>query len=287
MKRTFGDGDYRYEVVEGWGRGPERPRLGLVSSIAVDSRDQVYVFQRLPDPAMLVYDRNGTLVRSWGQDVFQIPHGVWIGPDDAVYTTDTGDHTVRRFTPSGELLGTLGTPGQTGAPGLPFNKPTWAVVAPSGDLYVSDGYGQNRWHRLGADGHLLGSWGETGSGPGQFLLPHSVWVDRRGRALVTDRTNSRVEIFSPSGEYLAEWGGLLAPNQVFVSRDDTVYVAEGGGPRISVMTLDGAVLARWGERGEKPGQFRDAPHSVWADSRGNLYVSEVTGEDRFQKFRRI
>jgi DNA-binding beta-propeller fold protein YncE len=285
MTRLVGDGDYRYEVVENWGRGRALEPFGLVSSIAVDSADRVYVFQRLPVPVMLLFDRDGTRLGSWGDDLFREPHGVWIGPDDTVFTTDTGDHTARQFTRDGTLLRTWGTPNQSGPPDQPFNRPTWAVVGPSGDLFVSDGYGQNRWHRFGADGALLGSWGRTGAGPGEFLLPHAIWVDRDSRVYVTDRTNNRVQIFSATGDYLTEWTGLLSPNQVFIDADDTVYIAEGD-RRISVLTRDGTVLARWGDAGEEPGQFRDSPHSIWADSRGDLYVSEVLGEDRFQKFAR-
>lgn len=285
MTRYVGDGDFQYEVVESWGRGPAGEGLGLVSSVAVDSDDRLFVFHRSPEPVMLIFDRDGTRLGSWGEDLFREPHGVWIGPDNAVFTTDGRDHTVRRFTRDGTLLQTWGTPNNVGSPGMPFNRPTWAVVGPAGDLFVSDGYGQNRWHRFGADGELLGSWGTTGSGPGEFLLPHAIWVDRAGRVYVTDRTNNRVQIFSPTGEYLTEWADLLSPNQVFIDTDDTVYIAEGG-RRISVMSLDGTVLARWGEAGEEPGQFRDSPHSLWVDSRGDLYVSEVIGEDRLQKFAR-
>jgi hypothetical protein len=183
-----GDGDFQYEVVEGWGRGASGDeRLGLVSAIAIDSADRVYVFQRLPDPVMLVFDADGTRVASWGADVFTVPHGLWIGPDDTIYTTDTGDHTVRRFTLDGTLLQTWGTPNVPGAPGQPFNQPTWAVVGEGGDLFVSDGYGQNRWHRFGADGELLGSWGKTGTGPGEFLLPHAVWLNGDGSTSPTAR----------------------------------------------------------------------------------------------------
>ena len=283
MRRVFGAGHYQYEVVENWGRSGERPKLGLVSSVAVDSQDNVYVFQRSPEAVMLVFDPDGTLKRTWGQDIFVEPHGVWIGPDDTVYTADSLDHTVRCFTGAGELLWTLGTPGQTGSPGLPFNRPTWAVVAPSGELYVSDGYGQNRWHRFDAERRLLNSWGETGSGPGQFLLPHAVWVDRNNRVYVIDRTNHRIQHFTPDGEYLTEWTGMASPNQLFIDRHDTVYIAQGG-RRIDVMTLDGTLVCSWGEEGELPGQFRDAPHSIWADSHGDLYISEVMGDDRLQKF---
>ncbi len=103
---VYGSGDYRYEVVEGWG---QIPQLGLASAIACDSQDRVYVFNRSPNPAMLVFERDGKFIGSWGEDIFKAPHGIWISPDDEIYTTDTDDHTVRRFSLSGELLQTWGT----------------------------------------------------------------------------------------------------------------------------------------------------------------------------------
>ena len=111
---TFGTGDYQYEVVEGWGMIPQ---LGLVSGVACDSNDRVYVYNRSPQPAMLVFEADGTFVTEWGKDIFQKPHGIWISADDEIYTTDTVDHTVRRFSLDGELLETFGTVNQPGAPG--------------------------------------------------------------------------------------------------------------------------------------------------------------------------
>ena len=108
-------------------------------------------------------------------------------------------------------------------------------------------------------------------------------MDRNNRVYVIDRTNHRIQHFTPDGEYLTEWTGMASPNQLFIDRHDTVYIAQGG-RRIDVMTLDGTLVCNWGEEGDQPGQFRDAPHSIWADSRGDLYISEVMGDDRLQKF---
>jgi sugar lactone lactonase YvrE len=169
---------------------------------------------------------------------------------------------------------------------MPFNQPTWAKLGPTGDIYVSDGYGQQRAHRFGADGRVQRSWGEQGAEHGQFALPHSLVVDSRGRVLVADRENHRVEIFDSDGAYLASWTDLLQPMDLFIDADNTVYVAEAQ-QRISVYDLDGQLLSRWGEKGTSAGQFSDSPHGLCVDSRGDLYVCEVIGHGRLQKFARV
>ncbi|MCZ6676875.1 MAG: peptidyl-alpha-hydroxyglycine alpha-amidating lyase family protein [Candidatus Poribacteria bacterium] len=280
---TYGSGNYRYEVVEGWG---QIPQLGLASGVACDSQDRVYVFNRQPQPAMLVFERGGTFLTSWGADIFKKPHGIWISPNDEIYTTDTEDHTVRKFSLSGELLQTLGTVGQPGPPGQPFNQPTRALLSQSGDLYVSDGYGQSRVHRLTPDGEVIVSWGAPGTGPGEFNLPHDVTVDKNDRVYILDRGNLRCQIFNANGEYLTEWGDLRSPNDLFIDQDDVIHIAEGG-QRITVMTLEGEIITQWGEKGTNPGQFSDSPHGIWIDSHGDIYVSEVVSEKRLQKFVRV
>ena len=121
-----------------------------------------------------------------------------------------------------------------------------------------------------ADGTLRRSWGTKGKGPGEFGWPvHSVWVDPRGRLLVTDRGNNRVQHFTLDGAYLGEWGDLGAPNDVCLDAEQAVYIAEGGpaitsrgpirttrGPGVTIMSLDGDILAQWGERGDAPGTIR-------------------------------
>lgn len=284
----YGSAPYRYRVQPGWGRGPEGvPAFGLVSMVACDANDRVYVFQREPEPVVLVFDPEGRLVARWGQGAFRHPHGIWIGPDQTVLCTDRETHTVTRWTLDGRLLQTWGTPDQPGAPGQPFNEPSRAVLAPTGDLFVSDGYGQHRVHHFTPDGALARSWGEPGTGPGQFGWPvHSLWLDPRGRVLVVDRQNDRVQHFSADGAYLGEWGDFRVPMDIYIDKNQILYLAEGQ-QRITIMTLDGEVLSRWGEQGEAPGQFAASPHGCWVDSRGDLYVSEVVAHDRFQKFVRV
>ena len=262
------------------------PQLGLVSGVACDSNDRVYVYNRSPQPAMLVFEADGTFVAEWGKDIFQKPHGIWISPEDEIWTTDTIDHTVRKFSLDGELLQTFGTVNQPGAPGTPFNQPTRAVLSTSGEMYVSDGYGQSRVHRMTADGEVIVSWGAPGTGPGEFNLPHDVTVDHNDRVYILDRGNLRCQIFNNDGEFLTEWTDLGSPNDLFIDSDNVIHIAEAR-QNICIMTLDGEIIGRWGEKGTAPGQFSDSPHGIWIDSKGDIYVSEVIAERRFQKFARV
>jgi DNA-binding beta-propeller fold protein YncE len=278
-----------------------------VAGVATDSTGQVLVFNRGQHP-VIVFDREGRFVRSWGEGVFVRPHGITVGPDDSVYCVDDMGHAVRKFSLDGRLLLTLNTSGQpsdTGAQGFdyrtikraagPFNCPTNLALAANGDMYVADGYGNARIHRYSAAGRLLGSWGSPGAGPGQFNLPHGIAVDRGGTVYVADRENSRLQLFSPSGEFLNQWTDVVRPCQVRVDGHDHVFVAELGyragmysgnkppvsagqptGGRLSIFNARGELQARWGG-GDHPCAAGDflAPHDVWIDPFGDIYVGEV------------
>lgn len=303
---VVGSGSFRYTADADWAKMPAGPTWSEATAVAVDSRDRVYVFGRSPH-RVVIFDREGNFLSTWGEGMFQRAHGITIGPDDAVYLSDDLDHTVRKFTPDGKLLMTLGTSGQpsnTGATTVdyrtikhsapPFNFPTNVAVAASGDLYVTDGYGNARVHRFSPDGRLLASWGEPGSGPGEFHLVHGIAIDRQGVIYIADRENSRIQLFSPEGEFLGERTGIARPCQVAFDRAGNLYVAEVGyragmwpgteapypgapGGRVSIFDPDGKLLARWGggENPTAPGDFF-APHDIRVDSHGDIYVAEVT-----------
>ncbi len=270
-----------YEVVEGWGKLPEGWVYTQVAGVAVDSKDRVLVLCRGEHP-IIVFSREGEFIKSWGEGIFANAHGAYMDEEDNFYCVDNGDHTVRKFAKDGELVFTLGIEDVPAPPGKPFNKPTDLAQAPNGDLYVSDGYGNSSVHRFTADGKLIQSWGEPGTGPGQFNLPHGVWVDDR-KVYVADRQNNRVQIFTPEGEYIEAWGNLLRPCDIYFDKRGRVYVAELT-HRVSILNKRGEVLARLGvEKSFTPGQFV-APHCVWKDSHGALYVGEVLEGQRIQKF---
>lgn len=296
---------FRYGVIANWATLPPGYSWPEVTAVAIDSQDQVLVFNRSEHP-VIVFDRDGNFRRSWGEGLFTRPHGITIGPDDCVYCTDDLGHCVRKFSPEGKLLLTLGAPGQpadTGATsidfrtirfsGKPFHFPTNVAIAPNGELFIADGYGNARVHRFSVDGKLLHSWGEPGTDPGQFRIPHGIAISRDGRVWVADRENSRIQIFSPDGEFLTEWQNIARPCQLDFDAAGNVYMAELGyragmwpgtvaptpdatGGRVSVFDPTGRLLSQWGggEHPTAPGDFF-APHDVRIDSRGDLYVSEV------------
>jgi len=280
-----GGGELVYEVAEGWGALPQGWAFGQVAGVAIDSKDRVYVFNRSSHPVM-VFDRNGDFLKSWGEGVFSSrTHGIYIDEHDNVFCSDDGDHTVRKLTLDGKLLMTLGTPNKVGEEGVPFNRPTYAVVAPSGEIFVSDGYGNSRVHKFSHDGGLLKSWGTKGEGPGQFNIPHGVWV-MDGKVYVADRQNHRIQIFTMDGEYITEWKDFQQPCTIYVDKKGLMYVPELRS-RMSILNKNGELLARWGgEKSREPGQFI-APHGAWVDSHGDLYVGEVLEGQRLQKFVRV
>ena len=280
----FGQGTHQYTVHENWWTLPEGWEFGWIPAVAVDSQDRVYVYSRSEHP-MVVFNRDGNFIDSWGDDILKDAHGIFIDAEDNIYCTEREPHVIRKFTTDGELLMTLGTPDVPGAEGEPFNLPTDFALGPDGEMYISDGYGNARVHKYSPDGELIKSWGQPGTGPGEFDLPHCVRVDPRNRLMVADRENNRIQFFTLDGEYIEEWGDLLQPDTIYIDDDDLVYIAELG-QRVTIMTLDGEVISQWGsERGSTvPGEFFACPHGIWLDSHGDMYVGEVQGDARLQKF---
>ena len=291
---TLGKGRYTYEVSgENWGKLPEGWFYREATSVDVDSKDNVYVFNRGNHP-MIVFDPEGNVLRSWGEgDLFTNPHAVTIAPDDTVWCVDNQDHSIRRFTPDGKLLMTLNerhrhAPAMSGEP---FCSPTRVAVDPrNGEILVADGYGNARVHRLSPDGKkVLKSWGRSGTELGQFNIVHDIAVDEDGYIYIGDRENRRIQVFHPEGKLEARWSDFSRTAAVCVS-EGLVYVGEyyaGGteaykvagrlGPRVSILDVRGRLLARLGEDpyGDEPGRFY-APHGVATDSKGNIYVAEVS-----------
>ena len=244
---SFGSGDYQYELVENWGTLPAGWQFGWVAAVACDSQDRVFAYSRSEHP-LVVFDREGNFLASWGEDVIKDAHGIFIDSEDNVWCTERETHCVFKFNPQGELVLTIGVPGQEGAPGEPFRLPTDLAVASNGDLFISDGYDNARVHKYSAAGEHILSWGDWGTGPGQFELSHSVRLDKDDRVWVCDRTNDRVQIFDTDGNYLEERTGLLKPDTIYFDPNDDVFYAAELDQRASVWSLDGQLLSHWGGR---------------------------------------
>tara|TARA_B100000949_G_scaffold14104_1_gene10873 strand:+ start:773 stop:1720 length:948 start_codon:yes stop_codon:yes gene_type:complete len=287
----LGTAEYTYEVAEGWGKLPDGWSFKEAAAVGVDSKDNVYVFNRGEHP-VIIFDREGNFLSSWGEGVFPRAHGVTMGPDDTIFLTDDGDHTMRHCTLDGKVLMTLGISGKP-APfmsGDPFNRCTHLAIDPSnGDFFISDGYGNARVHKYSPDGKLLLSWGESGTGPGQFNIAHNIATDKDGWVYVADRENQRMQVFDRNGKFETQWINMAKPCGLFIDQSsELVYVGELGvaigpnsqayglGPRVSIMDTKGNTLARLGDgpEGINPGQFT-APHGVCVDSHGDIYVGEV------------
>jgi sugar lactone lactonase YvrE len=301
----------RFESVIGWEQLPDGVVHRDVSDVSVDASDRVFLLTR-SDSRVLVYDRSGEYLASWGEDVLSSkPHGITIAPDGTVWIADEGAHVVRQFTSEGAGLRVLGTPGQpsdTGfdpAPkdlfdrvrnvraGPPFNRPTAVAVARDGEVYVSDGYGNARIHRFDPDGTLLASFGEHGVERGSFRTPHGICLDRDDRVLVADRGNERVQLFTRDGRFLDSWDAQR-PNSVAAAEDGTIVIGHSAWmvgntswvrgkietfepAFVSLHAPDGELLATIGGGMEpcRPGNLVTA-HGIALDSRGDLYVAEVT-----------
>lgn len=285
----FGSGKYRYEVEPGWGKLPSGWEWGWIPAVACDSKDNVYVYSRSEHP-LVIFDREGNFLDSWGENVLEDAHGIFIDGQDNVWCVEWATHCIHKFNKDGELVMTIGTPGERGEmDGDPFRKPTDLAVASTGELFISDGYENARVHKYSARGQHLLSWGEWGSGPGQFELSHCVRIDRDDRVWVCDRTNNRIQIFDTEGIFLEERTGLYHPDTIHFDPDDNVvYVAELD-QQVSIFTLEGELLSQWGGRtpSDKPGEFQACPHGIWADSRGDLYVGQVQVDGQLQKFVRV
>jgi hypothetical protein len=292
MSVVLGSGEHRYRVVENWAKLPDGWNLTDVAAVGVDSKDRIYVFNRGEHP-MVVLSRDGSFIKSWGEGLFRRAHGLHIDSGDNLYCTDDGDHTVRKCTPDGKVLLTIGVPDKPAVfmSNEPFHRCTHTALSPRGDIYVSDGYGNACVHKFTPDGKLIKTWGEPGTDEGQFNLVHNIVTDEDGWVYVADRENHRVQVFDGEGKYETQWNNLHRPCALCCcgGKKPNFIVGELGsgmpvnrqyrniGPRLTIVDSQGKKVGRLGGEngpGLDVGKFL-APHGIALDSKEDIYLGEV------------
>jgi DNA-binding beta-propeller fold protein YncE len=260
-------------------RTPSTQSLGTVSSVASDRNGVIYVLQRgdKADPVIVV-DRDGRVLRSWGKGMFTVPHSIRIDPAGNIWTVDAGSSVVFKFSPEGKKLQEIAV-GEI-APAERCAFPTLCGTTdisfgPAGRLFISDGYGNARILEYTSEGKRVKVWGSAGTGPGQFQIPHGIAND--GKTLyVADRGNARIQRFDLDGRYLGEWTHLGRPFALKMI---------GGSLWVAMMTVEpaGQKSAPWilkvdPSSGKVLGQVESpGPHSIDANEAEELFASGCCG----------
>ena len=300
-----------YRTLMSWVNLPSGRVWGSTSAVDVD-RDgrSIWVAERCganscansPLSPILKIDPAGNVVKSFGEGLFVLPHGIHVDRDGNVWVTDADGtseprgkgHQVIKFSPDGLVLLTLGKAGVPGNGPDTFNRPSDVVVAPNGDIFVADGHRGNSNDRIvkfSKDGKFLKTWGKKGSSPGEFDLPHGIAMDSRGRLFVADLWNNRIQIFDQDGNFLHEWKQFGQPGGLFIDGNDVLYVADSlSGPErhsgwirgIRIGSASDGTVTHFIPDPTPNGNPITAAEGVAADSAGNVYGA-VFGAPMLQK----
>jgi hypothetical protein len=295
-----------YVGVPEWIQSPPSRELGSVSGIYADAEGNFWITERCGANSCLerddvspihVYDSSGNWLKGLGDGMFVWPHGMYIDADGYIWVTDArGDeqrgYQVFKFNSEGEVLMTLGEAGGAGDGPVHFSAPTDVLVAPNGDIFVSDGHeadSNNRVVKFSSDGQFLKSWGASCSAPGEFKVAHDLDMDSQGRLFVADRDNNLIQIFNQEGEFLEEWGQFGRPSGLYITDDDMIYVSDnlsteennlGGQRGIYIRdardgTITGFILEPTLGQGESG---TTGPHGLYVNSLGEIFGSDVQAE---------
>ena len=328
-----------YRLVEGWPTLPQHMnggRWGELIRAELDLKGNIWVFHRCfntvpagaatcvgrSEPPILRFDPSGQLLSSFGEGMFAFPHGFAIDGEGNLWATDANGnetvlgisaratagplkgvmrgHQVFKFSPQGEVLMTLGRAGVAGNGPDTFDRPTGVAVAPNGDIFVTDGHGQNnRVVKFSKDGQFIKTWGKTGAGPGEFDQPHDISIGgSQGWVFVADRSNNRVQIFDQDGNFIDAWKQFGRPSAVHVSQDDTLYVSDSiTNSRVNPGYTRGITIgsARDGSvRAFIPDPDLDqvevnrisGASGITADATGTIYAADV-GTHRLRKYVKV
>ena len=278
----------RLQIDPDWPVIPDHITLFCVSGTALDSRGYLYVVHRGNNP-FLRFNPDGSFDREIGAEVMKksiadnlmgekpIPmdlrnwlHCVHVDPWDNVWITDVGRHLIMRFDPEGNLTKTMGVDGVSGCDAEHFHQPTHVCVMPSGEFFVSDGYGNSRVIKYNAEGEFIKDWGSRGTVIGEFHTPHIITVDEDGLLYISDRENDRVLVYNQDCECIAEWPGLHSVDGLDYAPNGFIYSGAGLDGAILRLDKQGNLLDVWAEPG-----LLGYPHGVTVAPDGTLYISET------------
>jgi hypothetical protein len=312
----LGDGEYRYEAIHDWGELPANIKYGNTHGVVEDSQGRIYVHHTVNNASeshdtMVVFDDKGKFMKSWGKDFKGGAHGLHIakeGKNEFLYLCDTKRALVVKTTLNGEEVWTLGYPDQSEAykPGPDGAKkrysPTNIALAPNGDVYVGDGYGSSYINQYDKGGKYIRTFGGKGQAAGQLDCPHGLWVDTRAKEpvlTVADRTNKRLQHFTPDGKHKGFSEGVSSPCH-FQGRKNLVVIPDLDA-RVTVLDQNNKVVTHLGagytvpearklrtqdRTAFEPGKFI-CPHGASFDHAGNIFVVEWVEVGRVTKLRKV
>jgi len=281
-----------YKIVDGWAKLPGGREMGAVGKATIDPDGRhVWAVIRCSAggdrfgtecldsdlPSVIKFDPDGNTVEAFGGGMFIWPHGIDVDSDGNVWVTDavgqqniprgdTRGHQVVKFSPRGEVLMTLGTPGMEGSDHDHLTSPSDVAIASNGDIFVADGHnntGNNRVMKYNSRGEFLMTWGQTGYGPGEFRALHALDIDPSGRVFVGDRSNSRIQIFDQQGTHITTWIQFGRPSGIAFDSNGLIYVADSESD--DVQNPGWEIGIRIGEI--ETGWVREFIRFPWADPR--------------------
>lgn len=279
-----------YQSVPNFLKLPQGMYLGEVAGVAVNSRGDIFVYNRGEKTRLLEFDPNGNYLRTIGNGLygFVFAHSVKIDKDDNIWCVDEGSNMVIEFDPQGRhvkmVLGRRPEPVSHLLPGQPlpaipdweFNRPTDVAFDSKGDIFVTDGYVNSRVVKYDKEGNRLKEWGTRGTAPGQFHTPHTIVVDAQDRVYVGDRENNRIQVFDTDGKFITEWTNVGAPWALCITPPphQVIYSSDSRPGHIYKLDLSGRILGEFGKAGKQPGEFGWV-HQMACPSENVLFVGEL------------
>jgi hypothetical protein len=272
---------------------PADMNLGEVAGVAVNSKGHIFIYDRAARTRLLEFDKAGVFVREIGKDLygFEQAHVVRVDKDDNIWCVDEGANVVIRFNPAGHVTLVLGRkwelvegrPEQPAANAPPprardnyFNRPTDVAWDAAGNIFVSDGYNNSRVAKFDKNGNWIKTWGDRGTGPGQFNIPHTIATDNAGQVYVGDRTNRRIQVFTGDGAFVKQFANVEQPWAICITPgpSQVLFSSDANSGRIFKLDLSGKLLGTFGTFGKQLKQFGWI-HEITCPSEHELYVGEL------------